>query len=91
MGRRTWESTFQTNLGLDLAILKNRIELSVDVYQSKTDRLLLQQSSMAFTGVPLFWNNIGSLENKGIELELTTRNISTKNFKWNTCIEFEKQ
>ncbi len=84
----TWESTFQTNLGLDLAILKNRIELSVDVYQSKTDRLLLQQSSMAFTGVPLFWNNIGSLENKGIELELTTRNISTKNFKWNTSANF---
>lgn len=80
----TWESTFQTNLGFDIGILKNKIQLSVDVYQSKTDRLLLQQSSMAFTGVPLFWNNIGSLQNKGVELELTTRNISAKNFKWTT-------
>jgi TonB-dependent starch-binding outer membrane protein SusC len=84
----TWESTFQTNLGIDLGILKNKIELSVDVYQSKTDKLLLQQSSMAFIGVPLFWNNIGSLQNKGIEVELTTRNISTKDFKWTTSANF---
>ncbi len=80
----TWESTFQTNFGLDLALLGNRINLSVDVYQSVTDRLLLQQSSMAFTGVPLFWNNIGSLDNKGFEIELTTNNIKTSNFKWTT-------
>ena len=84
----TWESTFQTNLGIDIAILKSKIDLSVDVYQSKTDKLLLQQSSMAFIGVPLFWNNIGSLQNKGIELELTTRNLSTKNFKWTTSANF---
>lgn len=84
----TWESTFQTNLGLDISILKSKIDLSVDVYQSKTDKLLLQQSSMAFTGVPLFWNNIGSLQNKGIELELTSRNVSKKDFKWTTSANF---
>lgn len=80
----TWESTFQTNLGTDVSILKNRIEFSVDVYQSRTDKLLLQQAAMAFTGVPLFWNNIGSLQNRGIEIELTTRNLSRKAFKWTT-------
>ena len=80
----TWESTFQTNFGMDLSVLKNKISLSVDVYQSKTDKLLLQQSSMAFTGVPQYWNNIGSLKNNGIELELTTRNITNKDFRWTT-------
>lgn len=80
----TWESTFQTNLGIDLGILSNKIELSLDVYQSKTDKLLLQQSSMGFTGVPLYWNNIGSLDNKGFEFDITSRNIAKKGFKWTT-------
>ncbi|MGQ7947365.1 SusC/RagA family TonB-linked outer membrane protein [Flavobacterium sp. WC2509] len=80
----TWETTNQANFGMDLSILKNRFNLSVDVYQSKTNELLLQQANMAFTGVPLYWNNIGSLNNKGIEFELSTTNIKTKDFKWTT-------
>lgn len=80
----TWESTYQTNLGVDLSLFKNRVNLSIDAYQSKTDKLLLQQATMAFSGVPLFINNIGSMNNKGIELELLTTNIQTKSFKWNT-------
>ena len=80
----TWESTYQTNVGLDLAIFNNRFNLSVDVYQSLTDKLLLQQATMAFTGVPLSWNNLGSLNNKGFEFELSTTNIKTKSFKWTT-------
>ena len=80
----TWERTYQTNFGVDLALLNNRISLSVDVYNSLTDKLLLQQSTMAFSGVPLSWNNIGSLYNKGFEFELATTNIKAKNFKWST-------
>ena len=80
----TWERTFQTNFGLDIAVLRNKISMTLDYYQSKTDRLLLQQSAMAFTGVPLNWNNIGSLRNTGIEFQITTSNITTPNFKWST-------
>lgn len=88
----TWERTFQYNFGVDLGLFKNRVNLSVDYYQSKTDRLLLQQSTMAFTGVPLSWNNIGSLQNRGLEVEVSTTNITTKNFKWTTAanIAFNK-
>ncbi len=88
----TWERTFQYNFGADISLFKNRVNLSVDYYESKTDRLLLQQSSMAFTGVPLFWNNIGSLQNRGLEIELNTTNIAKKNFKWTTSanISFNK-
>ena len=86
----TWETTFQTNLGLDVSFLKRRINLTVDVYQSKTDRLLLQQAAQAFTGVPLFWNNLGSLQNRGIEIDLSTINIETKKFRWSTSINFSK-
>ncbi len=80
----TWERTFQNNFGADIAVLKNKINLTIDYYQSKTDRLLLQQSAMAFSGVPLTWNNIGSLKNTGIELEISTVNMSNGDFKWNT-------
>ena len=79
----TWESTYQTNYGMDLALLNNRVNLNLDVYNSITDKLLLQQATMAFSGVPLSWNNIGSLRNKGFEVELTTTNLKGK-FKWST-------
>jgi TonB-linked SusC/RagA family outer membrane protein len=81
----TWESTYQTNFGVDLAVLNNRINLSLDIYNSVTDKLLLQQATMAFTGVPLSWNNIGSLDNKGFEIELGSTNVKSKDFKWSTA------
>ncbi|HEY0677965.1 MAG TPA: TonB-dependent receptor [Chitinophagaceae bacterium] len=80
----TWERTFQYNTGIDIGLFKNAISLSVDMYQSKTDQLLLRRSTMGFTGVPLTWDNIGRLQNRGIEVELTTNNFRTRNFKWST-------
>jgi TonB-linked SusC/RagA family outer membrane protein len=79
----TWESTFQTNYGMDLSMLNNRINVTLDIYNSITDKLLLQQATMAFSGVPLSWNNIGSLRNRGFELELNTTNLKG-DFKWST-------
>lgn len=84
----TWESTFQFNGGIDLSLFKNAIALSVDLYQSKTDQLLLRQSALGFTGVPQTWNNIGSLRNKGIEFEITSNNIRRKDFTWITSANF---
>lgn len=86
----TWERTFSFDYGLDISILKNRISLTVDLYESKTEKLLLQQSAMAFTGVPQFWNNNGRLKNKGIEVELTTKNINNKNVKWTTSFNISR-
>jgi len=80
----TWERTFQKNLGVDISMFNNKIGLTVDVYNSKTEKLLLQQTIMAFTGLQQYWNNLGSLRNKGIEIELNTKNIQRKNFKWTT-------
>lgn len=80
----TWESTAQNNYGVDLSLFSNKVSLTLDVYRSVTDKLLLQQSAMAFTGVPQFWNNLGQLENKGFELELTTKNIQKDGFSWTT-------
>jgi TonB-linked SusC/RagA family outer membrane protein len=80
----TWESTRQNNYGVDLALFSNRVSITFDIYKSVTDRLLLQQSAMAFTGVPQFWNNLGKLQNKGFEFEVTTKNVQKKDFTWTT-------
>ncbi len=86
----TWERTFQYNGGLDLALFKNAVTIGLDIYQSKTDQLLLSQAAMAFTGVPQSWNNIGSLQNRGIELELSTINYKTKNLEWKTSANISR-
>lgn len=80
----TWELTNSNNVGFDLSLFKNKINLTVDGYITQTKQLLLEQPSLAITGNLTFINNIGSVRNKGIEIELNTTNIRTKNFKWTT-------
>lgn len=84
----TWERTYQFNGGIDLGLFKNLITLSVDAYISKTDQLLLQQNIMSFAGAPRAWNNIGRLQNNGVEVEIASNNIRKKNFKWSTLVNF---
>lgn len=86
----TWERTFQFNAGIDLSLFKNVLTLSVDAYQSKTDSLLLNQATMAFLGVAQTINNIGRLQNRGIEVELTSNNIRRKNFRWSTTANISR-
>ncbi len=89
-----WETTYSTNLGLDLNFFKNRIEFIADIYHKKTKDLLLQVPLPAYVGTTgqgstsAPWKNIGSLENKGIELTLNTVNIDTKGFQWRTNLVF---
>ncbi|KMQ61435.1 TonB-dependent receptor [Chryseobacterium angstadtii] len=89
-GDLAWETTTDTNVGLDLGILDNRIRLSVDAYQRKTDNLIapIRLGTSDF----LIFRNIGSLENKGLELALNTVNIKNESFTWNTSfnISFTK-
>lgn len=78
----TWERTFQSNFGFDLSIFKSRLNLNVDLYQSNTEKLLLEQSSMLISGSSSVIANVGSLKNKGFEVELSTVNLKSKNFSW---------
>ncbi len=86
----TWERTFSYNAGVDVAILKNAVNFSVDVYQTETEKLLLQQAALGFTGVPSFINNIGRIKNIGIEFEITSNNIRNRNFKWSTSFNIAR-
>ncbi|QEC55799.1 SusC/RagA family TonB-linked outer membrane protein [Flavisolibacter ginsenosidimutans] len=78
----TWEQTYQYNFGVDVSLFHNALSLSVDAYQSKTKALLLQQAVMAFLGSTQTINNIGQLQNRGIETELTANIMRRKNFRW---------
>lgn len=83
-----WESTAAFNLGLDFAFANNRIDGSIDVYKSKTIDLLAKHSLPPMTGFDLVWDNLGQVDNRGIEISLNTKNIQHPNFQWNTSINF---
>lgn len=80
----TWEKTGTHDIGLDFSILKDRISGSVDVYYSTTNNLLFLKTLPPSSGYPVSWENVGSTENKGIEVVLTTVNVKTKNFSWSS-------
>ena len=85
-----WEKTNSWNVGLDLSLFKNRIELIVDAYYKKTDNMLVQATlpSYATGAISAPWVNVGAMENKGFEFTLNTVNISNKNLTWKTGITF---
>ncbi len=79
-----WETTRQFDIGLDLAFVKNRIRFTADVYDKVTKDLLLSAPAPYTTGYTNIYKNIGSINNKGLELSLSTDNIKTKNFSWSS-------
>lgn len=85
-----WEATQQWNLGFDLSLFKGRADLTVDLYQKRTNDMLLQLSVPSYLGgsgyndIRAPYANVGQMENKGIDIGLNTRNIKTDKFSWNT-------
>ena len=79
----SWESTRQADLGLDLGMLNGRVTVTADVYLKKTTDLLLNLTIPSTSGFSSAIKNLGSVENKGIELSLSSRNF-TGAFLWNT-------
>lgn len=79
-----WEKTAQTDAGLEIGLLENRISFEADWYYRKTTDMLLESPLPRSTGYPSLMKNIGSMENKGIELTLHTINIKTQDFTWST-------
>ncbi len=85
-----WEKTATTNIGVDFALLKSRIFGTVDVYKSKTTGILFLRPVPPSSGLTSVWQNVGESENKGIEVALSTVNVSSRDFKWTTTFTFTK-
>lgn len=79
-----WEGSNTTNLGIDLGFFDNRLNLTADFFIKNTKDLLLSQSLAHITGFDAQMQNIGKIQNKGIELSLNSTNIQTKDFTWQT-------
>lgn len=82
-----WEKSTQANIGLDVAILKNRVALVVDVYRKKTEDLLFLRQLPVSSGYGTIIGNFASLENKGIEFALNGRILQGK-FTWEANANF---
>ncbi|MFD1188683.1 SusC/RagA family TonB-linked outer membrane protein, partial [Pontibacter rugosus] len=78
-----WEQTKQTNFGVDFGFLSNRISASADYFIKNTDDLLLSRPLPRTSGYSSITENIGSVENKGFEFAVTTKNL-TGALKWST-------
>ncbi|WP_405377067.1 SusC/RagA family TonB-linked outer membrane protein [Nonlabens sp. Asnod3-A02] len=82
-----WETSYQTNVGLDVGLLNDRITLSADYYNIDTEDLIIADDSQAeylgfLTTASL--RNIGEVNNKGFEFNINSRNIVGENFTWST-------
>ena len=77
-----WETTAQTDLGLDLGFWDNRVKLTVDLYHKTTRNLLLNATLPGSSGYRTAMINIGSLRNRGLEISLDMVPLRKKNFEW---------
>lgn len=83
-----WERTASFNLGLDFSIFNERLKGNIDIYKANTKDLLIERTLPELIGFSSVMSNLGEVENKGIELSLTSKNIDTKNFAWSSTFNF---
>ncbi|MCB0686894.1 MAG: TonB-dependent receptor, partial [Saprospiraceae bacterium] len=79
-----WETTTQYDLGIDLGLFNNRINLVFDFYYKKTTDQLFRLPLPRSTTTGEAWVNFGAVENRGFEIDLFTRNMVRGTFTWNS-------
>lgn len=84
----SWERTGELNAGLDFSLFKYRLSGSVDVYNKVSKDLILFRQLPFETGYDVIPQNIGEVVNKGVEVGLTSVNVSTPDLTWSTSINF---
>lgn len=83
-----WESTETWNTGFESAWLKNRVFVDLDMYMSQTTDQIFVRNIPVMSGFKTIKTSMGQVDNKGIELTVTTVNIKSKDFTWNTSVTF---
>jgi len=83
-----WERTTQYNVGLDLSLFDRKVNFVFDAYLKQTKDLLINVPILLSSGYATVLQNIGGVENKGIEIGLTTENVKTDRFSWNSNFVF---
>jgi hypothetical protein len=83
-----WESTEQTNIGIDASILQGRISATVDYFIKNTRDMLIDLPLPAATGFNSILSNVGKMQNKGVEVMVSSINIKMGQFSWSTTLNF---
>jgi TonB-linked SusC/RagA family outer membrane protein len=88
-----WETNDKLDIGFDLTMLNNKINITFDYYQNNNNNLVLAAPQPPSFGVPgnQIFQNIGSMENKGIELTVNANIIRKKDFSWDFGVNFTSQ
>lgn len=79
-----WEKTQQVDVGLELGLFEGRLNFEADIYRKLTTNMLLSAPVPSSSGYSTVTSNIGSMENKGLELAVNTVNITKGDFTWTT-------
>lgn len=87
-GDLTWEKQFETNLGVDLGILNNRVQFSADIYSRKAFDLVDFVTTSGIGGERIKQGNNADMETKGIEFSINTNNLNNTKLKWSTSLNF---
>lgn len=82
----TWEQNKPLDIGLEFGVLNNRISVEADYYMRKTENLLLNEPLSATGGFTTYSNNVGAMENKGVEVTLNANPVKAKNFNWTISV-----
>jgi TonB-linked SusC/RagA family outer membrane protein len=83
-----WETTAQSDIGLDIGFFNGRLSGQFDVYLKKTKDLLLNVQVPATSGYTTITQNLGKLQNKGFEMQVDSKNIVGKEVTWSTGFNF---
>jgi TonB-linked SusC/RagA family outer membrane protein len=83
-----WETSTQFDIGLDAGFINDRIILVTDYYLKKTSDLLLEVQLPSVSLLPSRFENIGEVNNNGLEISLNTKNIIKKDFNWSTTLNY---
>jgi len=86
----TWETTTQSNAGFELGVLNNRVTIDFDYYVKTTTDLLLNTPTPPESGFDEILQNIGEVQNRGIELAISTTPIDRNDFSWNIRLNLSR-
>jgi TonB-dependent starch-binding outer membrane protein SusC len=79
-----WEQTTQTDFSISTKLFKGRVAIDASYYIKNTSNLLLNQPVPEASGITSLTRNVGTMENRGIDFQLTTVNVENRNFRWTT-------
>jgi TonB-linked SusC/RagA family outer membrane protein len=83
-----WEKTTQYDGGIDLGLFEDRITMSLDYYYKLTEDMLLDVPLPQSTTTGSVKKNYGTMENKGFEVAISSRNVNRESFSWSTDLIF---